>query len=173
LPDQLHCEPLAPFVCSSAMLQVSAGAAGLPLTVACNVTWPPAGIVTAGGETVTVTLLGSKLLPPPQPATTISRTSDSTKRARDKLITDLQQEDHLNFLGSQAVGILHPSCLPLPQSDAGGVALGIVTEAQPTRRSRGRLSRAAECAPSKHKLPPTSCQESDDGNPKQSLGLSH
>jgi len=97
VPDQLHCEPLAPFVCSSAMLQVSAGAAGLPLTVACNVTWPLAGIVTADGETVTVTLLGSKLLPPPQPAMTISRTSDSTKRARNRFITDHQQEDHLNF----------------------------------------------------------------------------
>jgi hypothetical protein len=43
------------------MDQSSGGAAGLPLTVACNVTWPLAGIVTADGETVTVTLLGSTL----------------------------------------------------------------------------------------------------------------
>jgi len=54
VPGQLLCGPLAPFVCSSAILQPSAGAAELPLTVACNVTWPLAAIVTADGETVTV-----------------------------------------------------------------------------------------------------------------------
>jgi hypothetical protein len=73
--------------------------------------------VTAAGETVTVTLLRLTELPPPQPVMTFSRTSDSTQRARDKFITDLQQEDYLNifvtmipasFLGSQAVGSLHP-----------------------------------------------------------------
>src|SRR5712692_9154832 len=55
------------------MVQFTAGA-GTPVTVACNVTWLLAGIVTAAGETVTVTLLKSKPLPPPQPAMTISRT---------------------------------------------------------------------------------------------------
>jgi hypothetical protein len=49
---------------------------GAPLTVACNVTWPLAGIVIVAGETVTVTLLGSNPLPPPQPVMTIGRTRD-------------------------------------------------------------------------------------------------
>jgi hypothetical protein len=55
-----------------------------PVTVACNITWPFVGMVTVGGETVTVTLLGLKLLllPVPHPAVTISRTSEATNRAR-------------------------------------------------------------------------------------------
>ena len=98
VPSQLHCAPLAPFVFSSAMVHESTALMGAPVTVACNVTWPLAGIVTAVGETVTVTLLGSNPLPP-QPAMTISWTSDPTqRRARDKFITDLQQKDHLNIL---------------------------------------------------------------------------
>ena len=43
------------------------GPPGTPVTVACNVTGLLAGIVTAAGETVTVTLLGSNPLPRPQP----------------------------------------------------------------------------------------------------------
>jgi len=92
VPGQLLCGPLAPFVCSSGILQPSAGAAELPLTVACNVTWPLAAIVTADGETVTVTLLGSKLLPPLQPAIATSRTSDTTQKARYECIADLLQK---------------------------------------------------------------------------------
>ena len=67
VPDQLHWAPLAPFVASSAMNQVADGAPGLPLTVACKVTSPLAGIVADIGETATVTLLGlDPLAPPPQ-----------------------------------------------------------------------------------------------------------
>jgi hypothetical protein len=79
VPDQLHWAPLAPFVASSAMNQVADGAPGLPLTVACNVTWPLAGIVTDIGESATVTLLGlDPLPPPPQPAVSISEMSAPT-----------------------------------------------------------------------------------------------
>jgi hypothetical protein len=53
--DQLHWAPLAPLTASSAMNQVTDGAPGLPLTVACNVTCPLTGIVTDIGETATVT----------------------------------------------------------------------------------------------------------------------
>jgi len=76
----------------STMLQVSAGAAGLPFTIACNATCPLVGMVAADGEIATVTLLGSKLLPPPQPTVTINRTSSVTQRARDRFITVLDQK---------------------------------------------------------------------------------
>ena len=124
MPCQLHCAPLAPFVCSSAILQVSPGAPGLPLTVACNITWPLAGIVTADGETVTVTLFGSKLLPPPQPAMTISRTTDSTQRARDKFITDLRQKDQLNFWVPKQMAFYTPVAPALFDPARAGVKAG-------------------------------------------------
>jgi hypothetical protein len=85
--SQLHCEPLAPLIFSSAMLHATALlGAPVPVTVACNVTWPLAWIVAASGETVTTTLLKSTPLPP-QPAMTISRTSEPTQRARYEFTT--------------------------------------------------------------------------------------
>jgi hypothetical protein len=91
---QLHCAPLAPFVCNSAMLQMTDGAPheeSQPLTVACNGTWPSAGTVALGGVTDTVTSLGLKWLPPPppQPEMTISKTSGATyKTFRHQFITN-------------------------------------------------------------------------------------
>jgi hypothetical protein len=82
VPDQLHWEPLAPLTANSAMNQTADGAPGLPLTVACKVTSPLAGIVTDIGETATVTLLGlDPLAPPPQPAISICEMSAPTYRA--------------------------------------------------------------------------------------------
>ncbi len=90
VPDQLHWEPLAPFTASSAMNQTTDGMPGLPLTVACNVTWPLGGIVTDIGETVTVTLLRlDPLAPPPQPAITLNQMTAPTHRALYQSITDL------------------------------------------------------------------------------------
>jgi hypothetical protein len=90
---QLHCAPLAPFVCNSAMLQVSAGDGHeepQPLTVACKVAWPPAATVALGGATDTVTALALNWSPPlPQPEMTISKTSGTTdKKSRHEFITN-------------------------------------------------------------------------------------
>lgn len=96
VPDQLHWAPLAPFVASSAMNQVADGAPGLPLTVACKVTSPLAGIVTDIGETATVTLLGlDPLAPPPQATVTISKMSAPTHKPAYESITDLFLEDQM------------------------------------------------------------------------------
>jgi hypothetical protein len=89
-PDQLHCEPLAPFVANSAMNQVAEGAPGLPLIVACKVTSPLAGIVTDIGETATVTLFGlDPLAPPPHAAIAINEISAPIERVLYESIPDL------------------------------------------------------------------------------------
>src|SRR5437763_2754822 len=89
-PDQLHCEPLAPLTANSAMNQTADAAPALPLTVACKVTSPLAGIVADIGETATVTLLGlDPLAPPPQPAISISDMSAPRCRALHGFIPDL------------------------------------------------------------------------------------
>ena len=90
VPDQLHCAPLAPFVCSSVIVQVSAGVPETPVTLACNVTWPPPGTVAVAGETVTVTLLKLVPLPPPQPAMTISSTNGVTNSGAQQFIRGAQ-----------------------------------------------------------------------------------
>ena len=96
VPDQLHWEPLAPLTASSAMNQTADGAPGLPLTVACKVTSPLAGIVTDIGETATVTLLGlDPLAPLPQPAVSISEMSAPTYRALNKFIKNLPLDKKL------------------------------------------------------------------------------
>ena len=96
VPDQLHWEPLAPLTANSAMNQTADGAPGLPLTVACKVTSPLAGIVADIGETATVTLLGlDPLAPPPQATVTISKMSAPTHKPAYESITDLFLEDQM------------------------------------------------------------------------------
>lgn len=92
VPDQLHWAPLAPLTASSAMNQTADGAPGLPLTVACKVTSPLAGIVADIGETATVTLLGLDPLAPPQLAVNITDTSAQTHRALYQFIKNLSLE---------------------------------------------------------------------------------
>src|SRR5947208_9550482 len=96
VPDQLHWEPLAPLTANSAMNQTADGAPGLPLTVACKITSPLAGIVTDIGETATVTLLGlAPLAPLPQPAVPISKMSAPIHKPPYDSITDLPLMDQL------------------------------------------------------------------------------
>jgi len=96
VPDQLHWEPLAPLTASSAMNQTADGAPGLPLTVACKVTSPLAGIVADIGETATVTLFGlDPLAPPPQLAVNIIEMSAQTYRALYQFIKNLSFDDLL------------------------------------------------------------------------------
>jgi hypothetical protein len=90
VPDQLHCAPLAPLVCSSVIVQVSAGVPETLVTLACNVTWPLTGTVAVAGETVTVTLLKLVPLPPPQPAMTLSSASGVTSSGARKFIQGFQ-----------------------------------------------------------------------------------
>jgi len=110
VPTQLHCAPLAPFVFSSAMVHDDTALMGAPLTVACNVTWPLAGIVTAGGETVTVTFVGIK------PATTITASHDNQQdEGRDvegsvRIHYRPPAKDHLNIdiNRTRLIAILQP-----------------------------------------------------------------
>jgi hypothetical protein len=78
------------------MNQTADAAPALPLTVACKVTSPLAGIVTDIGETATVTLLGlDPLAPPPQATVTISKMSAPTHKPAYESITDLFLEDQM------------------------------------------------------------------------------
>jgi hypothetical protein len=92
VPSQLHCAPLPPFVCSSVIIQVSAGVPETPVTLACNVTWPLTGTAAVAGETVTVTLLKLVSLLPPQPVMTISTTIGATSSRVRRFVQSLQNE---------------------------------------------------------------------------------